>query len=209
MVAGAGFILATTSASALVGVNASEGFMAITSNTSGTVSASTSIKTGTDVDMEDNGTVESTDESMMITNPVNIKADDDLKTYTSEVQTSEENVSEIDTDSSDSVSVSWENDADLFGFIPVKIDSKTTVSAEADNTIKVVTKLPWWSMFVTGVNASTWAQSDMKLQESSEVKENMSPKANAAAKAHVVHAVVSRLSAETKANASTTAKVTQ
>ncbi len=212
MVAGAGFVLATASASALVGVSASESLKAVTGSNSssssarvsGSVSASTSVMVGNDSGMKDDGTTASVNGSVMIASPVNITADADLKTYTTGVQTSEENVSDIDTDSSDSVSVSWKNDAKLFGFISVKISSKTTVSAEQDNTVKVVTELPWWSIFVTGVNSDTWAQADMKIQQSSEVKANMKAQANASAKAHVVHAVVSQLSAEARANAKAT-----
>ena len=133
--------------------------------------------------------------------PANISARADLAEYEDSVMRSEQAVREIDTESNgNTVSVWWKHEGTLLAFIPVSVESRTTVTANDDNTIKVTTEMPWWSVFVKGAH-QVLVQTETNLQQSEDIKTHMRAGASAVSKAHVVHAIVSELASETQAQA--------
>lgn len=93
-------------------------------------------------------------EGIAVDDPSSVRSEDDLEVYTRNVTEMESEVERITIDSSGhdeaKVMVFYRHQGKLFGLLPVKVISNTTVVTRADGSTEVTTRLPWWSMTVSG-----------------------------------------------------------
>jgi hypothetical protein len=132
-----------------------------------------------------------------VVNAAQVASSADLSVFSNNLAVQDSNVARVDASSGDAVTVEYKHPARLFGFIPVTINSSTTVAPAADGSVSVRTTLPWWHVFVSGVGDVTAA--DATLQNSTTVAADASAGASAQAKAQIAQAVVAALDAQFKA----------
>lgn len=93
-------------------------------------------------------------EGVAVDHPSAVRSEDDLEVYTKNVTEIESDVERITIDSSArdeaKVMVRYRHQGKLFGLLPIKVASNTTVITRADGSTEVTTRLPWWSMTVSG-----------------------------------------------------------
>ncbi|MDB5260422.1 MAG: hypothetical protein JWN37_653 [Candidatus Nomurabacteria bacterium] len=144
--------------------------------------------------------------SIMISAPLNISSDADFQTYSNSIMTNDSNVSSITASGDNGIVVEYKHPGKFLGFIPVTVTATTEVTSNSDNTVNVKTKLPWWAMFVSGVQ-SFKSNIETRLQNSSDLQASMNARASAAGKARAVYQIVSGLNAEANANSTTNTSV--
>lgn len=131
--------------------------------------------------------------------PSNISTAAQLQSYENNLMTNESEISEINTDEDDQVTVVWSQRGKLFALFPITVSTETSVEVNDDNTSKVSTEKPWWSVFVTDI-ADFSDEVKAKIESSNEVKAYANAKTNIQAKAQVIYAIVSELKANMQAD---------
>ena len=133
-----------------------------------------------DMDSDDDGAMEAT-----------ITGDPDFDLYVKSVTSAEAQVSEVDVDEDGAVEVAYEHEGKLFGFIPVMVTSRTSVTAESNGQARVHARLPWWSFLVSGISG---VQSGVETSlNAKEVIKTGSAKASASIRIKLAEAIVSSL----------------
>lgn len=131
--------------------------------------------------------------------PTQVSTEEDLNIYQKNSEVRDENISKIDTEVEDGVSVEYKHPGRLFGIIPVEVIAKTTVKAQSDGKLKTETTFPWWSSMVRGLG-DVRAQVDGTI--SSQFANVMTNGTTASVlRARLIDAIV-RANAEARANAS-------
>lgn len=141
----------------------------------------------------------STSSRSSISLPVNISGSADLTSYENSIMVKEDSVAKINTTSDEEVSVSWKHEGKLFAFIPVTVESETTVESSADNTANVTTRMPWWVVFVTNIDDRS-NEIESNLEQSSVIKAYINAKTSLQAKAAAIYEIISELSINQEAD---------
>jgi len=115
----------------------------------------------------------------------------------------------VDTSSNTSVSVTYVHPAKLFGFIPMSLSEKATVSTDAQGKATVNVHKPWWSIFASsGADSATFAAKiNAGLQDQSasiDAQGNLSASAKAALVSQIETAAQATYNASASASANTT-----
>lgn len=198
-----GALLGTTSAFAATETNATLNTSVKATadnllNTTINVTSSSSVETGAQMEKATTTSTVTTNSSTRtsISLPINISLDTDLKNYENSIILKEDAVAKIDTTSSkDEITVEWKHEGKLFAFIPVTVTSETKVMANETAEAKVTTDMPWWSIFVSGVNDRS-DEIDAKLEGSAAIKAYTDAKVSAQVRAQAVYEIVNELSAD-------------
>lgn len=171
-------------------------------NTSVNVTSSSSVQSEAQIQKTTtSSTITSTaDTRTSISLPVNISLDTDLKNYENSILLKEDAVAKINTTSQKEISVEWKHEGKLFGFIPVTVTSKTIVVATETDDAKVTTDMPWWSIFVTGINNRS-DEIDVKLEESNAIKAYTSTQASTQIRAQALYEIIKELSVDANVEA--------
>jgi hypothetical protein len=138
-----------------------------------------------------------------ITFPVNVSSDAQLQTYTQNIMSADANIANINASEANQIIVQYKHPGKFLGIFPVHVTSQTTVSTNSDNTVNVKVKLPWWSMFVTGVEKSR-ANIETALQSSASLKSSLNAQAGIQGRAQAVYNVLAALRANMTSNTNTT-----
>lgn len=119
---------------------------------------------------------------------LDVSTDADLDRYETSLRGEDQYFVDATMEAQGKVEVAYYHDGRLFGIIPVKVKSHTEVSTNDEGQVVVVTRLPWWSAFVTGTG--TVASSvDEDLAASGTLATDLKLEGNAAAKARILEAV--------------------
>lgn len=76
----------------------------------------------------------------------------ELQTYVETVAMAHPMVKSVDVDADGSVDVAYQHRGWFFGFIPVTVTSHTTAVAATDGSVTTHVRMPWWTIFVSGVS---------------------------------------------------------
>ena len=77
----------------------------------------------------------------------------DLEVQITSMQEEHQDIKKIDLSEEDAVTVRYAHKGPLFALFPVTLEATTKVELEEDGRVKVKTRLPWWSLFVTGTGS--------------------------------------------------------
>ncbi len=133
-----------------------------------------------DVTVGANGT------TTVLTTPNGHEVDFDSSVKT--IKDNDDRVAAADVDGDGAVEVEFKHHAHLFGFIPVILNSHTTVSS--DGVVKV--SLPWWSFLVSDAS-DIRAGIESSLNANAEVEANASANADSSSRVKLVEVMVSSL----------------
>jgi len=124
----------------------------------------------------------------------------EFKAFAATVKSDNERVEDVTVNGDGSVDVAYRHDGKFLGFIPMKVTSHTVVKNNADGTVSVAVKMPWWSFLVTGVSK---VKSDIEtsLQANAAVKVDAAVAASDETRVKLVNAIISSLNAEAAASA--------
>ncbi len=126
-----------------------------------------------------------------------VETSDDFKTYTATTLESHEGVESIDA-TDDSVTVGFVEEAQLFGFIPVSLNSRVVV--HADGSVKVVR--PWYSMFAIKTDAYQSTELEAEVAALLDGARTADGMFTARGKAMVTERIVGSLSGEAQVSGS-------
>lgn len=177
--------------------------MGVSASTSLTadINGGSSTDTTLDVDSSASGTTGittmSTGNATLVFPPI-MNSKNDLDVYKQSILDAETDIKDIDIDNENELSVSWEHEGKLFGYLPVTVISKTKVETE-NGTATVKTELPWWSAFITdivGLNEET----DNRLTDSEQIRAYGAAPEDLNLKAQALFTVVTELELDSKAN---------
>lgn len=193
---------ATTSGSADADVGATVGTdTGVSSNTNTNVSAELSVITITRADVEE-GSAEATQIAA-----TSVRTQAELSGFVASQLVSDENVSRVET-SADDVSVTYEQRAHLFGFVPVTVEATATVSA--DGSIDV--SYPWYAFLMTTNEGELEATIEQRVSGSVSAATNASADAAAGftstTQAQVIGSIRSAMEAKLEADLAAEASAT-
>jgi len=167
-----------------VGAGAGPGAEATTSppqaDAEDTVTSDTDVSTRIELRANDRGVV--------ITGSGQVATDADLEVYRENLRVEDTAFVDATLDGEDTVDVAYYHDGKLFGLIPVKVKSSTSVTTGSNGEVVIKTRMPWWNIFVTGTN-TTAADIDETLTTSSMIESDFKLGVDAAARARILEAI--------------------
>jgi len=134
-----------------------------------------------------------------------VKSEEDLKIFKSNLMVKERGVSKIDfdydKDGESDITIMYSHKGKFLGFIPVNLKSTTTVVSKENKELEVHSKLPWWSFLVSNKNYIK-ADLESNIENNVAIKENAKFDATASEKAELLEAVIVEIKAQIEAEAS-------
>lgn len=162
------------------------------------------------MDAETKSKLKANASGITILSSAQVNSDTDLEVFTTNVSMTEKAVAKVDvqsrSDTDSAVKVVFRHKGKFLGFIPVTVNSTTVVKARSNAEAEVSSRLPWWSVLVTGEN---YAKADIenRIKNNATIRANMQANASAQAKAAVAEAVIAELKAQAEARANAEAAV--
>lgn len=125
------------------------------------------------------------DLDMSVWSPTQVQSDDQLNTYAQTIAHNYSSVKAI-TSTDDSVAVTFERPARLFGFIPVKISEKATVVVNSEGKSTVSVTKSWWAFLASENTKAEELVSKIESKLASEGSLSTSASLSAEAKAKIL-----------------------
>ncbi len=133
-----------------------------------------------------------------ITSSAQVQSENDLEIFTKNHLQKNKNITEVqvanNVNQENNISVTYRHDAKLFGFIPTKVNSKTSVKAQADGSVKTDVAISWWAFFTTGKTVDR-SKLQSNIEGNTRIKNNISANASAQAQAEIVEAITAEIEA--------------
>ena len=142
----------------------------------------------TQADVNDNGTVQASNISAG-----SVQTEQDLSGYIAARMRGDVNLSTVDT-ASDHVAVTYPEPAELFGFVPVTVE--TTATTDANGNVSVTQ--PWWSFLAATDNANLQSSVQASVQGVLGASASSNTQLTVSQQAQLVAAIQSAMAASLK-----------
>jgi hypothetical protein len=156
----------------------------------------------------DDESLQKNEMGIVVRSSADVNTESDLDVFAHNYAATHEGISRVDVMAGDMMgaSINYKSQAQLLGFIPVRLNSRAWVEKKADGNIEVQVRDSWLAALSTR-NSVSGAELKSRLESSSRIRAKASANATAKAKAELVEALSAEVAAHASASTNTEAEL--